>query len=625
MSNDEKDIVTQNIDEMVDMVNKKLKIKAHREELSGRLLSNDTKEKVYSTSLPKEVRDNLGLLVPVTVYMTDPLLAQEAPEIGLEEMKINWESGLTNGPTSARISVVDYDADTNLLEESTKWDPQKWSFVESNGNRLNHKNMDNYQFHQANVWGIVSNVLDFYEDSSVLGRPIPWGFEGNRLIVVPHAGFGENAYYDRDSKSLQFYYCGTKEKPVYTCLSHDIVAHETGHAILDGIRPFYLENTGIQVSAFHEFIADLTAILSAMRSNNLRKKLAKVTEGDLKKAKSLADLAEEFAQEVTGRKYLRSALNPDKMENVREGFSPHSCSQVLTGAMFDIMTRIAANYMEMQNKKGKKHTPSEALWYAIDRFRRVALQPLDYCPPVDICYEDYVNAVFARDCLTNPDDPHEYRKIMREVFEWRDIPFSKENIEPDYSHYHCPNINYITSSRTAAYLFLHEMRELLNIPKEQDFFIADLYAANKVNRASQRMPREIVLEYIWYENIKLEGSRFKNFEGKIVSLLCGGTLVYDQLGNLLYWTRKPGTRFKTGINSTESKKREKDESKAGEKRRQQYLDHIAYCIKQGVTELSTEQSINAPNIWTPFNFKRRNDGTLRLETTPHLRHFGEDK
>ena len=40
----------------------------------------------------------------------------------------------------------------------------------------------------------------------ILGRSAPWAFEGNRIILVPHAGETQNAYYDRNSKSIQFYY-----------------------------------------------------------------------------------------------------------------------------------------------------------------------------------------------------------------------------------------------------------------------------------------------------------------------------------------------------------------------------------------------------------------------------------
>jgi len=42
-----------------------------------------------------------------------------------------------------------------------------------------------------------------------------WAFEGNRLIVVPHAGYGENAYYDRGSMSLQFYWFDDEGERIY--------------------------------------------------------------------------------------------------------------------------------------------------------------------------------------------------------------------------------------------------------------------------------------------------------------------------------------------------------------------------------------------------------------------------
>lgn len=622
MSKNKKEAVVEDIDKMLEMVSRSLKRKEDREALAGRLLSDDAKREMLSVPLPKEVRRQLGLLVPVTIFVQDPLVAKENPELGLQDIELNWEPGLDDGPTSARVAVVDYDIDTKRLEESAKWDREKWSFVGPDGKRLDRENNDNFQFHQVNVWGIVSRILEFYEDCTALGRPVRWGFDGNRLIVMPHAGYQENAFYDGASKALQFYYCGAKDKPVYTSLSHDIVAHETGHAVLDGIRPLYLEHNSLQSGAFHEFAADLTAILSAMRNNDVRRELAKVTEGDLKKAKSLANLAEEFARIVIGRDYLRSAFNSNKMDTVKEGRSPHFCSQVLTGAMFDIMTRMAANYMERENKKGKRHTPYQALWYTIDRFRRVALQPLDYCPPVDIRFEDYADAVLARDRLTNPEDPYEYRKIMREVFKERQIPCLEEGDEPAYTEYYCPNIGYLATSRTAAYGFLHEKRELLRIPAEHDIVVADLYSVDKVRRAYRRLPREIVMEYVWGEDVRLEGSRFKNLEGETASLLCGGTLVYDELGNLLYWCRKPGTCFKTRVRGEKAGEREEAERKAGENRRQQFLDYIAYCVKQGIVGLTDEEDGKAPDIRTPFT-GRRVDGKLRLKTIPHLRHFGE--
>ena len=132
-----------------------------------------------------------------------------------------------------------------------------------------------------NVWAIVQRALDFFESGFALGRRIPWGFEGNRLIVVPHAGPGENAYYDRHSKSLQFYYFDRGDERIYTCLSTDIINHEFGHALLDGIRPLYIEAVSPETAAFHEFIGDLTAILIALRNTRFRQQLIADTRGDL--------------------------------------------------------------------------------------------------------------------------------------------------------------------------------------------------------------------------------------------------------------------------------------------------------------------------------------------------------
>lgn len=72
---------------------------------------------------------------------------------------------------------------------------------------------------------------------------------------MPHAGYGENAYYDRTSKSLQFYWFGDDKNRVHTCLSSDIVNHEFGHALLDGLRPHFYESVDAQTAAFHEFLA----------------------------------------------------------------------------------------------------------------------------------------------------------------------------------------------------------------------------------------------------------------------------------------------------------------------------------------------------------------------------------
>ncbi len=49
---------------------------------------------------------------------------------------------------------------------------------------------------------------------------------------------------------------------VFTCRSFDIVAHETGHAILDGLKPGWLDHPSNQpqTGGLHEWFGDLCAI-----------------------------------------------------------------------------------------------------------------------------------------------------------------------------------------------------------------------------------------------------------------------------------------------------------------------------------------------------------------------------
>jgi hypothetical protein len=368
------------------------KFKRHEKEaIITELMPVSLKKELSDRYWPKPVREKLGLRVPAVIFLQDPLVAKRNPDLGLQEVELDWEPGFTDGPTSARVAVVDFDADESVLTKPAHWDKNAWSFEDPAGKPISREDTESFQFHQVSVWAVVERVLRFYESESTLGRAVPWAFEGNRLIVVPHAGYGENAYYDRSSKSLQFYYCGSKEKPVYTCLSHDIVAHETGHAVLDGIRPHYNMLSSVQTGAFHEFVADLTAILLALRNNDIRHALARATEGDLSKDAFIAHLAEEFARQVVDRDYLRTAHSDLKMKDIRKERSPHRCSQVLTGAAFDIMKELAADYGKNRGK-----SPRTALWNMTDRVRRVLLQPLDYCPPVDVQFEDYVSAVIRR-------------------------------------------------------------------------------------------------------------------------------------------------------------------------------------------------------------------------------------
>jgi hypothetical protein len=146
-----------------------------------------------------------------------------------------------DGPTSARVAVVDYNRDLDARFASAKLLKDGSGFYGIVGLK-NDRSLDNFNFHQVNLWPIIEQILTLLEDDGALGRPVPWEPGLGRLLVMPHAGYQDNAFCDRSTGAMHlFYFDGPDGKPVYTCLSHDMIAHELGHAVLDGLKPGYNE------------------------------------------------------------------------------------------------------------------------------------------------------------------------------------------------------------------------------------------------------------------------------------------------------------------------------------------------------------------------------------------------
>src|SRR5690606_2199914 len=139
--------------------------------------------------------------------------------------------------------------------------------------------------------------------------------------------------------------------------------------------------------------------------------------GALNSDNAIALLAEEFGEQVMHTSSLRSARNQYTMAHFGPDATPHALSQVLTGAMFDILAGIA----DIHRREGES-SPLQALWWAADRFRRLALQPLDFCPPVDIQFADYGRAVLKNFLLYEEHESSNcraYLDLIQDVFHRR--------------------------------------------------------------------------------------------------------------------------------------------------------------------------------------------------------------
>ncbi|MGJ5176526.1 serine protease [Bradyrhizobium oligotrophicum] len=570
--------------------------------------------------LSGKTQEELGLKIAFDVYFQDPAFAKKRPGLPeFDEALITWEPSINDGPTSARFAVVDYDGDTGDLTPPAEWQEDAKQFVDAKKVKIDISTQgDSLQAHQVHVWAVLQRALDFFEGGFGLGRRISWGFDGNRLIVVPHAGNGRNAFYDRQSKSLQLYYFDDGPERIYTCLSSDIVNHEFAHAVLDGVRPHFVEAIVPETAAFHEFVGDLTAILIAFRNNDFRNYLVEESKGDLGTDNDLNRLAEQFGKAAYGRDYLRTARNCKTLSKLKGEQRPHLLSEVLTGAMFDIIIALSKYYID---KRGR--TISEAFWDTIQRMQQMAIQPLDLLPPVDVTFNDYAKAVLRMEEIANPSDPDDYRGLMIKAFRARDIldDADVEELTKPRQVFNRPvldvfhEVDDFSSSRSEAYRFLDDNRDRLFIPPNVDVIVSDLYVSHKLSRQGRRLPKQIILQYIWREDVELKGSRFGRFEGQSASLLCGGTLAFDHEGNLLAWARKPGTTFSGSGQRCGDDERERQ---LGEVRRETFLNSVAARVKSGSigTAIGGPKGLLASKI-PPFT-SREVDGALRFELSPHF-------
>jgi hypothetical protein len=338
----------------------------------------------------------------------------------------------------------------------------------------------------------------------------------------------------------------------------------------------------------------------------------------------LANLAREFGEAVTGEAYLRSALNNETMQDLAGNLEPHALSEVLTGAMFEVLKGVYAR----QRGRGRKGQPgdqktasdAQALAAAVPRMQTMAIQPLDLLPPCSVTFRDYAIAVLRTEQVANPTDPQGYREMMLDIFVRRGIlsgDDKKRLIEPvpvfrrpalDVFH----PIESIAASRGGAYRFLDDNREKLFIPLNADLLVSEVVVARKLARDGRSLPEQVVVQYTWREDVALDGSRFGRLAGERTSILCGATMVLDQNGNLIHWARKPGSL------ALGDRPEQVDEQREGERRRKQFLDTIAARVATGMIGESIGGELGmVERALTPFAV-RREDGKLRFELMPHF-------
>lgn len=383
------------------------------------------------------------------VFAFDPSLnsSLETAVINQLTLSVPWEDvGL--GPTGEYLEVVDVDPASNAFYPPVDLDDNyllvQDGLLPSEGTP---------QFHQQMVYAVASKTIQNFEEA--LGRRVLWspqiGPDGKEkfnkhLRIYPHALRQANAYYSPRKKALLFgYFPASSKDPgntlpggiVFTCLSHDIIAHETTHALLDGVHPFFGEPSNMDVLALHEAFADIVALFQHFSHPEvLRHQIAR-TRGDLTSTNLLAELAQQFGQATGKRGALRSAIgNATDPATLQTTTEPHARGSILVAAVFDAFLTVYKSRIEDLMRiatggtgilpQGAIHPDlvnrmAEEAARISQRVLRMCIRALDYCPPVDITFGEYLRGIVTADHDLNPTDQGGYRIAMIESFRRRGI------------------------------------------------------------------------------------------------------------------------------------------------------------------------------------------------------------
>ncbi len=439
-------------------------------------------------------------------------------------VKVTVRGPLLAGPIGERMAVFDYNVDRDVVFAPAT--PRK------DGSFPDYE-LDDMRFHQLNTYAIAARFTELVELE--LGRPLRWGFEGSRLLVVPHAGTLENAFYSAESHSLQFYSFmgnGRRRRTYHTALAHDIVAHETGHAVLDAVRPRYYEPFEPETSALHEAVGDLCAILAALSHDVIRRRVV----GSLDRLNLLSEIAEGFEEDgAPGWGSIRSLVNatPSDWKNT---FEPHDLSLKLSSTIYLALRKLHQALM----RRGLSRL--QALHTARTVIQRMVVRALDFLPPADCTIAEYAEALLAADRSVHPRDAGGFRAIVRGVLAGRGL-VSKREAGLDESRWTGYPPSWPRPSVRDAYLFLNANRRRLALyphADQRDFVVRDVQL--KRLPASPGDVAQIAIVYEYPVDVKLGPKEAEAFGEQWITLRGGGTLVFDALGVLLYEARKPVTR-----------------------------------------------------------------------------------
>ena len=406
------------------------------------------------------------------VFAFDPSLGTVSETAAINEttIDIDWEDDLKPGPVGEYIEVVDVDPASRAAYAPV--DLNHPALLATDGLAPSEGNP---QFHQQMAYAVAMRTIEFFERA--LGRRAMWaprfskGADGStrsefvqRLRIYPHAIREANSYYSREHKAVLLGYfqapageagSGLPNGVTFCTLSHDIIAHEVTHGLLDGLHRRFAEATNPDVLAFHEAFADIVALFQHFTLADALRSQMRHLRGDLQNDGILSQIAIEFGQSYTGSySPLRNALGtvkdgkwqPPARKDYDPKLDPHDLGSVLVSAVFaafltiyrnrrDELVGLATGGTGVLPEGDIPTALADALAEEASRIAaqvlRMCIRALDYCPPIDITFGDYLRALITADRDLAPSDPRNYRVAFVAAFRDRGIyPAGVRHISP---------------------------------------------------------------------------------------------------------------------------------------------------------------------------------------------------
>lgn len=272
--------------------------------------------------------------------------------------------------------------------------------------QFDHIPTDAPQFLPVHLFGCVRWTLDVWE--RYLRRPVTWWHADTH----PQLELVALLDWDNAHSGPGFIETGSRpnlmgERPLF-CLNFDVVAHETGHAVLFSELGVPAPGAlGAEFLGFHEAFSDLTALLAALHFPSVVERLFVQTGGDLYVLNLLNRIGE-----LSGVEQIRVADNTVTMADVAglrlgadgEWVDPigmdrnaHALSEPLTGAMFDILVEVFQDGLVARGAIPPRQDPRG--WSRSDAERSLGLAPLLHRAPAAFSRAFHAALADARDFL----------------------------------------------------------------------------------------------------------------------------------------------------------------------------------------------------------------------------------